>query len=235
MQIGSRARIAHPYEDTDVIDARAPRFNQATVGVVSAVALVTGAWPLLGLLGLQLVLGLTFGRKFCLPCVFYFEVVQPRIGEGEIEDARPPRFANIVGALFLTSATAAHAAGLSTIGWVLGGAVAVLALLAAMTGLCVGCSVYRVFARLRGIGRSSGHQIDLDDLEIPREQEVVVQFTHPLCTDCHTLARKLTEQGREVVLVDVSHRPDIARRNGISVVPTAFEVSPEGRILERLA
>jgi hypothetical protein len=86
--------LAHPYHDTDVIDARAPRFNQATVGRVSLVALVTGWWWLLGLLAAQLLLGLRFGRRWCLPCVLYFEVVQPRLGEGPLEDARPPRFAN---------------------------------------------------------------------------------------------------------------------------------------------
>ena len=42
-------RTAHPYADTDVVDARAPRFNQATVGVVSLVALLTGWWWLLAL------------------------------------------------------------------------------------------------------------------------------------------------------------------------------------------
>jgi hypothetical protein len=33
---------AHPYDDTDVIDARAPRFNQAVVGILAAIALLTG-------------------------------------------------------------------------------------------------------------------------------------------------------------------------------------------------
>src|SRR5688500_8439096 len=107
----TRQRTAHPYDDTDVIDARAPRFNQIVVGTISLVAVLTGAWGLLGLLAIQLASGLTFGRRYCLPCVAYFELIQPRFGEGPIEDARPPRFANIVGAVFLTSATFAYAAG----------------------------------------------------------------------------------------------------------------------------
>ena len=45
--------------------------------------------------------GLTLGRRFCLPCLAYFELLQPRFGEGPLEDARPPRFANLVGAIFL--------------------------------------------------------------------------------------------------------------------------------------
>ena len=102
-------RTADPYRDLDVIDSRAPRFNQATIGVLAALAVATGWWWLLGLLGLQLLVGLTLGRRFCLPCLAYFELVQPRFGEGPLEDARPPRFANLVGAVFLTAATVAYA------------------------------------------------------------------------------------------------------------------------------
>jgi hypothetical protein len=54
---------ADPFRDTAVIDARAPRVNQATVGVVSLVALATGWWWLWALLALQLALGLTLGRR----------------------------------------------------------------------------------------------------------------------------------------------------------------------------
>ena len=60
------ARTAHPYRDTDVIDARAPRFNQATVGLVALVGVLTGWWPLFALLAAQLGFGLRFGRRYCL-------------------------------------------------------------------------------------------------------------------------------------------------------------------------
>jgi hypothetical protein len=104
-------RSADPYRDTDVIDSRAPRFNQAVVGLVSVLAVATGWWWLLALLALQLAVGVTFGRRFCLPCLAYFELVQPRFGEGELEDARPPRVANMVGIAVLGSASAAYAVG----------------------------------------------------------------------------------------------------------------------------
>ena len=113
-------RTAHPYRDLDVIDARAPRFNQATVGIVSLVAVLTGWWPLLGLMGAQLGIGLRYGRRYCLACVAYFELVQPRFGEGPIEDSRPPRFANQIGFVVLTSATLAWAVGWTAIGAALG-------------------------------------------------------------------------------------------------------------------
>ena len=143
-------RLADPYRDLEVIDSRAPRFNQATIGVLAVVAVASGWWLLLGALGLQLVVGLTLGRRFCLPCVAYFELVQPRFGEGPVEDTRPPRFANLVGAVFLTSAAVAYAAGFATLGAVLGGVVAALALLAATTGFCTGCEAYKLGSFLLG-------------------------------------------------------------------------------------
>ena len=146
-----KRRLADPYRDLDVIDARGPRFMQGTVGVLALVAFLTGWWPLLGILAAQLAVGLTLGRRWCLPCVFYFEVLQPRFGEGPIEDARPPRFANMIGVAVLGAATVFHAVGLSTVGWALGLLVAGLALLSAVTGLCVGCETYKLLARVRGI------------------------------------------------------------------------------------
>lgn len=228
-------RTADPYRDLDVIDARAPRFNQATVGIVSVFALLTGWWFLFAVLAAQLALGLTFGRQFCLPCLFYFEVVQPRIGEGEVEDARPPRFANIVGAAFLSAATLAHVLGLSTLGWILGGLVAGLALLAATTGFCVGCELYRLAARARGVGTGHVGAVDLAELGIQPADEIVVQFTHPLCTECRTLETRLTASGGRLVSVDVSKRPDIARKYHVTLVPAAFVVDREGTVLERIA
>ena len=143
-------RRAHPYRNLDVIDSRAPRFNQATIGLLSVLAVATGWWWLLGILAAQLVVGLTLGRRFCLACVVYFELVQPRFGEGPLEDSRPPRFANLVGAVFLGAATVSYAVGVETLGAVLGGLVAALALLAAVTGFCTGCEAYKLGRLLLG-------------------------------------------------------------------------------------
>ncbi len=128
----------------------APRFNQTVVGSVAVLALVTGWWWLLAALAFQLAVGLTAGRRFCLPCLAYFELVQPLVGEGPLEDARPPRFANMVGCAFLAAAAATWAAGFAVVGTALGALVAALALLAAATGLCAGCEAYKLGCRLRG-------------------------------------------------------------------------------------
>ncbi|MEI7626107.1 MAG: DUF4395 domain-containing protein [Actinomycetota bacterium] len=144
-------RTVDPYNDLTVIDDRAPRTNQAFIGSLALVAYLAD-WPwLVGILALQLAVGLTLGRRFCLPCLLYFEFLQPRIGEGRIEDSRPPRFANMIGVVFLGASTLAFIVGLSTVGWILALIVSALALLAASTGLCVGCEAYLWIARVRGL------------------------------------------------------------------------------------
>jgi Domain of unknown function (DUF4395) len=229
------ARTAHPYDDVDVIDARAPRFNQVVVAVFCAAALVTGWWGLASLIGLQLAVGLILGRRWCLPCVFYFEVIQPRVGEGDIEDARPPRFANLLGASALALATGLHVAGLGGPGWVVVALVAALAGLAALTGVCVGCNIYKLSARLRGIRPGGSGRIDLLEVGAPAERPLVVQFTHPLCTDCRTVETRLRSEGHELVTVDVSKQGALAHKYNVAAVPAAFAVGPDGRILSRLA
>ncbi|MDQ3689973.1 MAG: DUF4395 family protein [Chloroflexota bacterium] len=235
----TRARTAHPYRDTDVIDARAPRFNQATVGAVALIAVLTGWWPLVGLLAAQLGIGLRFGRRYCLPCVTYFELVQPRIGEGQIEDSRPPKFANQVGLVVLTAATLAHVVGLNAIGTALGWLIAGLALLAATTGLCAGCEMYRIGARLRGIRRREIDRIELNELGatsgVDAGGEVVVAFSHPLCTDCRALLGELANGTQRWVSVDVRDRPDLARKYGVALVPTVLRVAADGRVLHQAA
>src|SRR6478672_8701634 len=210
-------RTADPYRDLDVIDAHAPRVNQAVIGAVALLAVATGWWPLLGLLCLQLVLGLTMGRRWCLACVAYFELLQPRIGEGPLEDSRPPRFANLMGVVVLTPAAIAYLAGLPLLGAVLGLLVAALALLSAATGFCTGCQIYKLGARVRGLGRGHGHieRIELSDFGDALAPNTVVQFTHPLCSDCHRLERELRDEGRTVV--------------------TAVTVDGSGAVLARLA
>ncbi|MGK2877449.1 MAG: DUF4395 domain-containing protein [Solirubrobacterales bacterium] len=140
-----------PFKDTDVIDERAPRALQTTVAIVTGLAFLLDQEWLVGLMALQLIIGITFGRIYCVPCVFWFKVLQPRFGEGHIEDSRPPRFANIVAAIFTTTATVLFIAGFATAGWILSLIVTTLASLAAISGICVGCEMYAAWARLRGI------------------------------------------------------------------------------------
>lgn len=234
MPIHPLLRTADPYRNLAVIDERAPRLNQLLTGLLALSALLTGAWPLVAVAAVQISTGLLFGRRWCLACRLYFRLVQPILGEGPIEDARPVKFANQVGAAFLWSSTLLHLAGLHASGNVLAGVVAALALLAACTGFCAGCTLYRAWSFLRGIrGGTPGH-LDLAELGGTPGREAVVQFTHPLCSDCHELSIRLSASGREPVLVDVSKRPDLARKYGVAVVPFAVAVRANGSVERRV-
>jgi hypothetical protein len=234
--MGSAQRTADPWRDTDVIDDRAPRFNQAVVGLVSLGGAIFG-WPLAwALMSAQLFVGLTFGRRFCVTCLVYFGFVQPRFGEGPLEDSRAPRLANLIGVVFLGAAAASWWLGAPAVGVALGLLVAGLALLAATTGFCAGCELYRLGARLRGISPAHHNRIDPADLDgVAGAPRAFVEFTHPLCTECRDWERRLADEAEPLVKLDVRERPDLARKYGVAIVPTVVAVGPDGQVLQRLA
>ena len=101
----------------------------------------------------------------------------------------------MMGVVVLGAATLAYLARLpDSPAPILGLLVAALALLAAATGLCAGCEIYRLGARLRGIG--SRHITRIDPADVGGLTDgAVVQFTHPLCSECHRLERDLRDAG----------------------------------------
>ncbi len=110
-------RLADPYPRPHVIDDARRGSIRRRLGCSPAAAVAAGWWWFLAALGVQLVVGLAFGRRFCLPCLVYFELVQRRFGEGRIEDSRPPKFANKVGAVVLLAAAAAYALDVTVSVW----------------------------------------------------------------------------------------------------------------------
>jgi hypothetical protein len=113
--------------------------------------------------------------------------------------------------------------------------VAGLALLAASSGFCAGCELYRLTARLRGISPRHHSHIDPADLgKLNGAGRTFVEFTHPLCYDCREWEERLRERG-PIVTVDVRARPELARKYGVAVVPTVVTVAADGTVLERLA
>jgi hypothetical protein len=235
-QNASTRPSADPYRDTDVIDSRAARFGQGVTGIVALLGAVFG-WPLAwALMSGQLLLGLTLGRPYCIPCLAYFELVQPRLGEGPLEDSRPPRLANAIGTAVLGIAAISWWVGAPVVGTVLGSVVAALALLSATTGLCVGCEIYRLGARLRGISPRRHGRIDPADLAgLDGHREAYVEFTHPLCAECRDWEGRLRGGERPLLTLDVREHPELARKYGIAVVPTVVAVAADGRVLDRLA
>jgi hypothetical protein len=84
----------------------------------------------------------------------YRRVVQPRLSPpGELEDPRPPRFAQGVGLFVTVVGLALHVAGVP---WALPIAAAmafVAAFLNAVFGLCLGCQLYLLLQRAGVLGR----------------------------------------------------------------------------------
>ena len=232
----TRPRSADPWRDTEVIDEHGARFGQATTGVVALLGVLFG-WPLAwALMSAQLLIGLALGRRWCIPCVVYFSLLQPRFGEGPLEDSRPPRLANMMGTVFLGSAALVWWLGAPAAGTAIAGLVAFLALISASTGLCAGCEIYRLTAKLRGI--SPTHHDRLDPADLPGLDGVphsFVEFTHPLCSECHAWEQRLVARGDPFHKVDVRDQPDLARKYGIAIVPTVVAVAADGEVLERLA
>ncbi len=134
---------------TDMVDVNVPRFNQALVGILTAVAFVANTPWLVAMVAAVLAISYLGGPRLALFTQIYVKLVRPRVdrsGPSKLEAAAPPRFAQLVGTLFLSGATVALLLGAGPLGWALVLVVTALALLAATTRICVGCLIYeRVF------------------------------------------------------------------------------------------
>src|SRR5215470_9079776 len=79
----------------------------------------------------------------------FARVIWPRIGApAELEDARPPRFAQFVGFVFTALALTTFALGVDVAGYGLTALSFGVAALTASTGLCLGCKAYHLIRRL---------------------------------------------------------------------------------------
>jgi hypothetical protein len=134
------------------IDPRGPRVNQAVLTVALLIGFVLDWRFVVPLFAVVLFLGAAFGPRFGPVLRLFAEVIRPRLAPPEhLEDPRPPRFAAAVGVGFLAAASVAFLASAPGVGWALALIVAVLAGLAATTGLCVGCEIWLFIARRRHV------------------------------------------------------------------------------------
>ena len=138
------------------VDPRLIRFSAgATASVLAIVLLIVDvARPLgLGLLASQTaVFAFTAFVSFqwSLWAQVYARFVWPRIGPPtELEDARPPRFAQFFGFLFTALALACFVVGVDVAGYSLTALAFGVAALNASTGLCLGCKAYLLIRRLQ--------------------------------------------------------------------------------------
>lgn len=141
----------------DRIDPRAPRFNQGVVGAASLVAFALDVPLLLPVLALPLAAGAFLGPQANPLSLLWRHGVVPALRlqpPARLKDAAPVRFAQGVGFAFLLAASvlllAVPLAWAALVGWGLVLMVAALALLAAVTDLCVGCEMYVLLLRLTG-------------------------------------------------------------------------------------
>jgi len=134
------------------IDPRGPRFNQSVLALGLALGFVLQLWYVAPLFAAVLFIGAAFGPAYGPFLRLFAALIKPRLAPPkELEDPRPPRFAATIGVIFLVAATVAFVAGATVVGWILALIVAALAGLAAATGICVGCEIYLVVARRRGV------------------------------------------------------------------------------------
>jgi thioredoxin-like negative regulator of GroEL len=73
-------------------------------------------------------------------------------------------------------------------------------------------------------------RIDLEQLGVVPQEDLVVLFTHPLCSECQDVKPRLEKEGRRVVSIDVSKRKDLAFKYGVTLVPLAVTVGADGRV-----
>jgi disulfide bond formation protein DsbB len=131
-----------------MVDPRGQRFAAAVTTAVLALVLLTGsAWLLLAqaaVFATAAVAGVAaspYARLFA-------RLVRPRLDPPtEYEDARPPRFAQLVGLLFATAGLVGLVAGWPFLAYSAVGAALAAAFLNAAFGLCLGCEIYLAIRR----------------------------------------------------------------------------------------
>lgn len=145
-----------------MVDPRQPRLGQAITGGVLLIGFLLDVPAVLPVLAAVLAGASLLGPPFNL-YAHLFRVLRRAAAFGpprELEEAAPPRFANAVGFVFLTVASLAwFAFDAGWVAWGLGLLVSALALLAAITGLCVGCELYVWARRLATGGRVRGRLV----------------------------------------------------------------------------
>lgn len=86
--------------------------------------------------------------------VFYRRLIQPHVAPpSELEDPRPPRFAQGVGLFVVTIGLVLHVIGVPWALPIAAAAALVAAFLNAVFGLCLGCQLYLLLQRAGLIGR----------------------------------------------------------------------------------
>ena len=141
-----------------LIDARGPRFGAILTTLMLAATLLTIPSTisiiLLSIQTLVFGLGSLVGLAAQPYGVIYRRFVQPKLGKPtDLEDPRPPRFAQSVGLMFAVLGLVALLTGATTVAFVAVGAALAAAFLNAAFNFCLGCEMYLIGRSI--LGRSS--------------------------------------------------------------------------------
>lgn len=223
--------------DVFLIDSRAPRTNQFLASSLVVLGWLMDQPVLLLAVSAVLYLGLILGNRWTPAYQLYFHLIQPRLGAGRLEDERMPRFAVGLGSMWLLTSWALIDAGQVKLGWGLALALAVAAQFASYTGWCLGCLSYRMTAKLSGVRSLNPKRIEPQDrpADLPARRGVLMGFMHPMCGECHEWQDRLQKTGVPVSMVDVRVNPALARKYGVAMVPTIWELDDDGTVLRQLA
>ncbi|MFJ4681709.1 MULTISPECIES: DUF4395 domain-containing protein [unclassified Kitasatospora] len=137
-----------PVDPHGLIDPRGPRFAAVLTSLVLAAALITGSTPLLAAQTLVFAAGAIGGHRYAPYGRLYRALVRPRLRPpAELEDPRPPRFAQAVGLGFTLLATLAAVASLDWLALALTALALAAAFLNAAFDYCLGCEFYLLLHR----------------------------------------------------------------------------------------
>lgn len=127
-----------------MIDPRGHRFGAGLSVAILVAGYVLNVPAVVPFLAVALGVSALFGTRYSIlgrPWSFVRRILRiapPR----ELEHELPPRFAQALGFIGFTVASALFLLGLSTVGWVVAAAVGALQAVLAATGYCLGCRMY---------------------------------------------------------------------------------------------
>jgi hypothetical protein len=140
------------------VDVRGPRFTAwVTTGVLVATLVVSAVSPpaaavVLGLQAVVFAIGALRGPRQHPYGIVFRRLIAPRLGPvTEREPVAPLKFAQLVGLVFAAVGAIGFAADWSAVGLIFTAFALFAAFLNAAFGICLGCRIYPLAARLRRV------------------------------------------------------------------------------------
>jgi uncharacterized protein DUF4395 len=147
--------------NTTQVDVRGPRFAAwVTTGVLVATLILaafssSAAAVVLALQTFVFAIGAWRGPRQHPYGLIFGRLVLPRLGPATEREPVPPlKFAQLVGFAFAAVGTVGFAAGVPLLGLIATGFALVAAFLNAAFGICLGCQIYPLVARVRKNSRT---------------------------------------------------------------------------------